>query len=225
MSDSKKDFYMNAYSGKAMNSWTGNPDRYAIVQEWATACVYWAFDLPLRCLDIGCGNGVHTAWIGNQYSGKGSWTGIDIIDAETMGLVIPFLGRFAVADLRTADGWNHPYLQEKYTLIVDQGAIFIAIDSDEERDIYLQHITDSLQTNGIFLGLVMYGAWGPWEFPDGRMRFKMTEADVVARCDEWLQRFGLRVLDVVVHTYPPDHPNGRVFPYEVSLMHIVFQKI
>jgi len=221
--DSKKDFYKAAYAGQARNSWTGNRDRRAIVQKWAIA-VSWEFNLPIKCLDIGCGQGLHTAWIGDQSTANSNWTGIDIVDAEIMKLEIPPFGRFAVANLR-ADGWTHPYLEEKYTLIVDQGAVFVSLDDDIERDTFLANVAAHLETHGVFIGLVVHGEWGRWVFPDGRVRFKMTESDINDRKDDWERRFGLRVVDTVCHTYPPDHPNNRIFPHDIIVMHVIFQKV
>lgn len=222
-SNSKKDFYKDAYSGKTANSWTGNPDRQAIVQIWANA-ITWKFKLPVKCLDIGCGQGLHTAWIGDKGSATSSWTGVDIVDAETMKLKIPPFGRFAVADLR-ADGWTHPYLKKKYTLIVDQGAVFVSLDDDIERDAFLANVAAHLEASGIFIGLVVHGKWGRWVFPDGRVRFKMTESDINDRKDGWEHQLGLRIVDTVCHTYPPDHPNNRIFPQDITVMHVIFQKV
>lgn len=219
--DNSKDFYKNAYSGKATNSWTGNPDRLAVVHQYAS--MLWSNGMHVRCLDIGCGAGLHTAFIGEE--AHGHWTGVDMCDADTMKLAIPRNGRFAVVDLRTDDGWQHLFLQEKYNLIVDQGAVFVSLDNDDERNAFVAHVTSALDVGGYFIGLVVKGAWGRMVFPDGRVRFRMTEADVEKQCDLlWRSGLGLESVEYITHRYEPGPPyNPLTEPIEI--MHVVFKKI
>lgn len=215
-----KDFYTNAYSGSATNSWTGNPDRIKAVADALEYVEYW---YQASILDLGCGAGLHTKWHAEKYQ-RCRWTGIDIVDAETMKLVVPENGRFAVADLRSSEGWQHPFLRDEYNLVVDQGAIFASLTDDAERDEYLARVASRLKPDGVFLALVVEGERGVMRFPDGRLRMRLSRRDIKTMKTGWLQKFGLKVINMKSKNYEANTPHNPLNE-PIRAMHVYFKKL
>lgn len=220
MADNTKDFYQNAYSGQANNSWTGNPDRVAAVAQALDLIDHWQ---EAKVIDLGCGAGLHTKWLAELCS-ESRWTGIDMVDAETMKLEVPKNGRFSTTDIRTPEGWQHPYLLEKYDLVVDQGAVFVSLTSDEERDDYLSHVASLLDTDGVFLALIVEGKKGVMHFPDGRVRMRLSRRDIKTMSLDWARKFGLAVLKMNAKVYEPNTPHNPLSE-RIRVMHITMIKI
>lgn len=137
------------------------------------------FEGPVSVLDIGCGKGINTAWIADQNDGS-SWTGIDVVSKETIGLDIPddAQHQFIEGDILSEEFQKkNEFENKKFDIIVDQGAVFVTMDDPSEVENYLKLASRLLNEKGIFLVLTVIGRPQVAIFPDGRKRVIRSAED------------------------------------------------
>jgi ubiquinone/menaquinone biosynthesis C-methylase UbiE len=160
--------YQDLYSEENTPSWinAGN-ERKLFVED-----VYAKISKPVSVLDIGCGNGKNTSWIGGIAGNF--WTGIDIVPENILKVQIPKNGEFICGDFESME------ITDKYNLIVDQGSCLASKKSAEEIKVYLNKIHKALDDQGMFITLTAYSNSSDSYaevFPDGRFRMFFSKSD------------------------------------------------
>ena len=106
---SENEIYNKIYLDSKTVSWlSSSPERKEFVES-----TYKKLTPPVRVLDIGCGTGQNTSWIGDIKGNE--WTGIDTVAPEILKVKIPNNGKFIQSN------FIDQIFNEKFNLIVDQG--------------------------------------------------------------------------------------------------------
>src|SRR3989344_6574602 len=138
--------YKGAHRG---DTWTLSENLNENPRMRAVQMVRSQFDGPISVLDIGCGKALNSKWIADHGDGS-TWTGVDVLAKEKIGLEIEenqthkfFEGNIDDPEFRKSNGLDG----EKFDLIVDQGAVFVASD-DSEIEQYLKLAHSLLKEKG-----------------------------------------------------------------------------
>lgn len=170
--DSTPSPYLQSYD--ASTTWQkGHSERKEFVEK-----AIENINAPIDVLDIGCGDGKNTTWIGEQDGN--SWTGVDIVSPDKTRLQIPKSGTFIQRSFYEDDYLEHePLLSKNFGLVVDQGAILAELRDDTEIEKYLARVSRLLKEDGIFVVLTVLGEnqdmIGSVTLPDGRVRSEFHE--------------------------------------------------
>lgn len=205
---SAKDTYQNIYvsQDKKNLSWIlSSSDRKGFITS-----VYQKLTPPIRVLDIGCGKGLNSTWIGRIEGNE--WIGIDIVALEISGLEVPLHGNFICGDWSSQEVASHPDLQQAFDLIIDQGGVLTSLTSSDVIATYLQRVSALLKPDGRFCALVTYDPMAAHAYsddlPDKRHRRFFVLQDFFD--DPFRSLFSLESKSII--TYENDSPSN---PYSV----------
>jgi SAM-dependent methyltransferase len=216
--------YVSAYKNRRANepSWiTAATERRTLVEQ-----ALQKLELPVRVLDIGCGTGATTSWIGEEEGNY--WIGVDTIDQATLGVQVPCHGEFVQGSFNDELIRNHANLRLPFDLAVDHGAIATSLQRADELADYLSRVGGRMRVGGIFAVLATCTPEGaPYNgtLPDGRARRFFAPRDFGQPPFSGL----FRLDDTTVITYAPNSPSN---PYSkvpgndrpISIAHAILVK-
>jgi SAM-dependent methyltransferase len=218
--------YDSAYGGKKeqVPTWlTAREERRALVE-----LAVDRLKPPVRALDIGCGTGATTSWIGEKAGNY--WVGIDTVDQEKLGVKLPPNGEFLKGNfLDDAFIEKHKGLQQPFDMIIDHGAIATQLQEQDKLAEYISRIGEHVRREGLFVVLTSANPEGPSyndALPDGRQRRFFSVADFGGA--PFSEHFSVE--DTRLITYAPDSPSN---PYskvagntrEISVVQATLKKL
>jgi SAM-dependent methyltransferase len=223
-----EEIYESAYKNGQSNapSWVAAYEERRALVELAVRH-FAATGSPLRALDIGCGTGVTTSWIG-EIEGN-YWVGIDTVDQETLKLHVPRHGTFLQGNfLDDTFVSQQTALQGTFDLIVDHGAIATSLQQSNELAHYLVRVAGHLKIRGVFALLTACNPEGVAyneALPDGRQRRFFAPSDFAA--EPFRKHFDLEHTQVI--TYAPSNPQNPYSKLEnndrpISIVHAILRK-
>jgi len=192
--------YAKSYGSKTENipTWLRAGLERRIFVEGATKNM----ETGVRALDIGCGTGLNTSWIGDVEGNE--WIGIDSVDAEKLGVKLPKHGKFLQGNFSDETFRSEGELVQTFNMIIDQGAVLTSLQNSKELGDYLSAISAKLETGGKFLALTSCNHEGnnsyPDNLPDGRRRMFFSSQ---AFKEEPFSKY-FEVIREEVIVYPPE---------------------
>lgn len=134
--------YWNDYwvNNSSLLPWTTNVPDHNLVSWISTLSV-----LPTNALDIGCGDGINTAYMNSL--------GINVLGIDIADLAIQTAKqRYNNITFYSMDIFDND-LKDKFDLIYDRGC-FHLLDHDIDRKLFVKKVKELLSNNGVWISII-----------------------------------------------------------------------